>query len=170
MQLDPVYVSFNPSETELVEIERARAAGKVEAEVSTTGEPSVTRKGELSFLDNVIDRATGTIVARVTIKNEDFALLPGQYVRVKLLLGDEPDALMAPVAALGSSQMGKYVYVVGKDDKAELRPLELGPNDGPLVSVVKGLSEGDRVIVGNLQKIGPGSPVKALPVEKKANP
>ena len=52
----------------------------------------------------------------------------------------------------------------------ELRPLELGAAEGPLVSVTKGLSEGDRVIVGNLQKIGPGSPVKALPAEKKAGP
>jgi multidrug efflux system membrane fusion protein len=170
VQLDPVYVTFNPSESELTEIERARASGTVEAEVSTPGEPSITRKGQLSFLDNVIDRSTGTIVARVTIENHDFALLPGQYIRVRLLIRNEPDALMAPVAALGSNQMGKYVYVVGQGDKAEMRPLELGPNDGPLVSVKKGLSEGDRVIVGNLQKIGPGSPVQALPSEKKATP
>jgi multidrug efflux system membrane fusion protein len=170
VQLDPVYVTFNPSESELTEIERARASGTVEAEVSTPGEPSITRKGQLSFLDNVIDRATGTIVARVTIENHDFALLPGQYIRVRLLIRNEPDALMAPVAALGSNQMGKYVYVVGQGDKAEMRPLELGPDDGPLVSVKKGLSEGDRVIVGNLQKIGPGSPVQALPTEKKAGP
>ena len=72
----------------------------------------MTRKGELSFLDNNIDRSTGTIVARVTIENRDFVLLPGQYVRVRLLIRDQPDALMAPVAALGSNQMGKYVYVV----------------------------------------------------------
>jgi membrane fusion protein, multidrug efflux system len=170
VQLDPVYVTFNPSESELTEIERARASGTVEAEVSTPGEPSIARKGQLSFLDNVIDRSTGTIVARVTIENHDFALLPGQYIRVRLLIRNEPDALMAPVAALGSNQMGKYVYVVGQGDKAEMRPLELGPNDGPLVSVKKGLSEGDRVIVGNLQKIGPGSPVQALPSEKKAGP
>jgi len=170
VQLDPVYVTFNPSESELTEIERARASGTVEAEVSTPGEPSITRRGKLSFLDNVIDRSTGTIIARVTIENHDFTLLPGQYVRVRLLIRNEPDALMAPVAALGSNQMGKYVYVVGQGDKAEMRPLELGPNDGPLVSVRKGLSEGDRVIVGNLQKIGPGSPVQALPAEKKAGP
>ena len=130
----------------------------------------MTRTGDLSFLDNVIDRSTGTIVARVTIENHDYAMLPGQYVRVRLLIRDEPNALMAPVAALGSNQMGKYVYVVSKDDKAELRPLELGPTDGALVSVTKGLSEGDRVIVGNLQKIGPGSPVQAILTDKKSNP
>ncbi len=163
VQLDPVYITINPSETELAAIEKARSQGKVEAEVTAPGDTSPARKGELTFLDNIIDRATGTIVARVTIDNPDFALRPGQYVRVRLLLRDEPDALMAPMTALGSNQMGKFVYVVGEGDKAEMRPLELGPSDGALISVTKGLSEGDRVIVGNLQKIGPGSPVKALP-------
>ena len=86
---------------------------------------------------------------------------------MRLLLRDEPDALMVPEAALGSNQMGKFVYVVGEGDKAELRPLELGPKDGALVSVVKGLNVNDRVIVGNLQKIWPGSPVKVLPAEQK---
>lgn len=165
MQLDPVYVAFNPSETELAEIRAAQASGKVEAEVSNPGEPNLIRKGELTFLDNVIDRATGTIAARVTLANADSALLPGQYVRVRLLLRDEPNALMAPAVAIGSNQMGKFVYVVGNGDKAELRQLELGPSAGELVNVVHGLSEGERVIVGNLQKIGPGSPVKPLPAK-----
>ncbi len=168
MQLDPVYVSFNPSESELSQIKLARAAGKVEAEVSTPDAPDAPRKGQLSFLDNTIDRSTGTIVARVTLDNPDFALTPGQYVRVRLLIRDLPNALMAPSAALGSNQMGKFVYVVGQGDKAEMRQLELGASDGELVNVVKGLSEGERVIVGNLQKIGPGSPVQALPAQTTA--
>lgn len=163
VQLNPIYVTFNPSESELGEINAARAAGGVVAEISVPGKPELQRSGELAFLDNVVDKATGTIVARVTMDNPDFALLPGQYVRVRLHVRDEPDALMAPQAALGSSQMGKYVYVVGQTGKAELRPVTLGPPDGSLVSVSKGLGEGDRIIVGNLQKIGPGSPVQPLP-------
>jgi multidrug efflux system membrane fusion protein len=170
VQLDPIYVTFNPSESELADIVTARASGDVKAEISVAGQPQLTRKGELTFLDNGIDKATGTIVARVTIANTDFLLLPGQYVRVRLHLRDEPNALMAPMAALGSSQTGKFVYVVGEGERAELRPLTLGPMDGELVSVVKGLNEGDRVIVGNLQKIGPGSPVKPLPQEQKPAP
>ena len=170
VQLDPIYVAFNPSESELAEITSARASGRVEAEVSVAGRSDPARKGELTFLDNVVDKATGTIVARVTIDNPDFALLPGQYVRVRLHVKDEPNALMAPQAALGSSQMGKYVYVVGEGNKAEQRPLALGARDGELVSVVRGLSEGDRIIVGNLQKIGPGSPVRPLPQAQTRNP
>jgi membrane fusion protein, multidrug efflux system len=169
VQLDPIYVTFNPSESDLVEIATARAAGSVDAEISLAGSDTI-RKGELTFLDNTVDKATGTIAARVTIANPDFALLPGQYVRVRLHIRDEPDAFMAPQTALGSNQMGKFVYVVGAGDKAELRLLTLGPMDGELVSVTKGLSEGERIIVGNLQKIGPGSPVKPLPPEPKPNP
>jgi len=163
VELDPVYVSFSPSESELAEIVGARAAGKIEAEISLAGRPDPLRKGELTFLDNVVDKTTGTIAARVTIDNADFALLPAQYVRVRLHIKDEPDALMAPQAALGSSQMRKHVFVVGPGDKAEMRVVTLGPTDGDLVSVVKGLGEGDRIIVGNLQKIAPGAPVKPLP-------
>jgi membrane fusion protein, multidrug efflux system len=170
VELDPIYVAFNPSESDLVEIAKARAAGKVEAEISVAGKADAIRKGELTFLDNAVDKTTGTIAARVTIANPDFALLPGQYVRVRLHIRDEPDAFMAPQAALGSNQMGQFVYVVGAGDKAEQRLLTLGPMDGDLVSVTKGLSEGERIIVGNLQKIGPGSPVKPLPQEQKSNP
>jgi membrane fusion protein, multidrug efflux system len=167
VQLDPIYVTFNPSESDLVEITHARASGEIAAEVSLADTPNSVHKGELTFLDNVVDKATGTIAARVTIANPDFTLLPGQYVRVRLHIRDEPDAFMAPQTALGSNQMGKFVYVVGAGDKAELRLLTLGPMDGDLVSVTKGLSEGDRVIVGNLQKIGPGSPVKPLPQQEQ---
>ncbi len=170
VQLDPIYVTFNPSESDLVEITKARAAGQIDAEISLADQSNSVYKGELTFLDNVVDKTTGTIAARVTIANPGFTLLPGQYVRVRLHIRDEPDTFMAPQTALGSSQMGKFVYVVGAGDKAERRLLTLGPMDGDLVSVTKGLSEGDRVIVGNLQKIGPGSPVKPLPQEQKPNP
>ena len=167
VELDPIYVAFNPSESELAQIEQARAAGAVEAEISLADGVAPIRKGELTFLDNAVDKATGTISARVTIANPDFALLPGQYVRVRLHIKDEPNALMAPQIAVGSSQMGKFVYVVGGGDKAELRLLTLGPAVGELISVVKGLNEDDKIIVGNLQKIGPGSPVQPLPLPKK---
>jgi len=165
VELDPIYVSFNPSETELAEIAKARAAGLVEAEIFLGDDAGAVRKGSLTFLDNAVDKTTGTISARVTIANPDFALLPGEYVRVRLHIKDEPNALMAPQTALGSSQMGKYLYVVGAGDKAEQRLLTLGPTYGGLVSVVSGLKEDDRIIVGNLQKIGPGSPIQPLPAD-----
>jgi len=146
VQLDPLYVTFNPSERE----------------VSLPDDPTVGYSGELTFIDNGVDRTTGTITARATVPNPKFTLLPGQYVRVRLHVRDEPDALLVPQTALGSSQLGKYVYVVGADNKAEQKIVSLGATDGESVAVT-GLAETDRVITGNLQKIGPGSPVMPLP-------
>lgn len=162
VQLDPIYVTFNPSETDLAEIEKARAAGRVEADIRLPGETESHHKGELTFINNVVDQTTGTITARATIANADKTLLPGQYVRVSLLLREQPDTLMVPQTALGSSQLGKYVFVVGEGNKAEQRLVSLGPTDGDLVAVLKGVSESDRVIDGNLQKIGPGASVQPL--------
>ncbi len=105
-------------------------------------------------------------MARATIANPDRKLLPGQFVRVRLRLGEQPDALLVPQVAIGSSQLGKYVYVVGAGNKVEQRLVTTGATDGDLVVVSKGLSEGDSVIVGNLQKIGAGLPVQPMPAGK----
>jgi multidrug efflux system membrane fusion protein len=162
VQLDPIYVTFNPSERELATIEAAREAGTVGTTIALPDDASKVYKGELTFIDNTVDRTTGTITARATVANPKFSLLPGQYVRVKVHVRDEPDAMLIPQTALGSSQLGKYVYVVGAGGKAEQKLVKLGPTDGDNVSVT-GLAETDQVITGNLQKIGPGSPVQPLP-------
>jgi membrane fusion protein, multidrug efflux system len=167
VQLDPLYVTFNPSERDLVAIETARSARKVVANVSLPDDGSMSYSGELSFIDNGVDRTTGTITARATVPNPKFTLLPGQYVRVRLHVRDAADALLVPQTAVGASQLGKYVYVVNADSKAEQKIVTLGPTDGDLVSVT-GLTESDRVITGNLQKIGPGSPVAPI-VPKEAS-
>jgi membrane fusion protein, multidrug efflux system len=168
VQLDPIYVTFNPSEIDLAEIAKDRARGAITTEVRLAGDAETRFRGTLSFLDNAVDRTTGTITARATIANPGRVLLPGQYVRVRLHVADLPDALLVPQTALGSSQLGRFVYVVGADNKAEQRFVSLGATDGPLIVIGKGLREGDRVIVGNLQKIGPGAPVEPLPEQAQS--
>ncbi|TIX40045.1 MAG: efflux RND transporter periplasmic adaptor subunit, partial [Mesorhizobium sp.] len=167
VQLDPIYVTFNPSETDLTQIEEARAAGPISVDVLLPGETEPRQKGDLTFMDNTIDRSTGTITARATVGNGKFTLLPGQYVRVRLHVKEQPDALMVPQTALGSGQLGKYLYVVGKDNTVDQRIVSLGPTNGDQVAILSGVAEGDRVITGNLQKIGPGMPISPLP-EKPA--
>jgi multidrug efflux system membrane fusion protein len=168
VQLDPIYVTFNPSETDLAEIEQARANGPIEVEVLLPGETEASQKGELTFIDNSVDRSTGTITARATIGNGKFTLLPGQYVRVRLHVKQQADALMVPQTALGSSQLGKYLFVVGKGNTVDQRLVSLGPTSGDQVAILSGVAEGDQVITGNLQKIGPGAPVSPMP-EKPAS-
>ncbi|ADV14224.1 efflux RND transporter periplasmic adaptor subunit [Mesorhizobium sp. M7A.F.Ca.CA.001.09.2.1] len=167
VQLDPIYVTFNPSETDLTEIEQARANGPIEVDVLLPGQTEASQKGELTFIDNSVDRSTGTITARATIGNGKFTLLPGQYVRVRLHVREQADALMVPQTALGSSQLGKYLYVVGKGNTVDQRLVSLGPTSGDQVAILSGVAEGDQVITGNLQKIGPGAPVSPIP-EKPA--
>ncbi len=163
VQLDPIYVTFNLAESDLPVIEKARAAGKLQAVITVPGESGLEYKGVLTFLDNVVDHSTGTIAARVTVENPNKTLLPGQYVQVRLHVRDQPDALLVPQIALGSSQLGKYVYIIGKDNTVEQRMVSLGPTDGDLVVVKGDLPDGARVIIGNLQKIGPGAAVAPMP-------
>ena len=159
IQLKPIYVTFNPSETELEEIQAARAVGAVEGDVFLPGGDTARYHGNLSFIDNAISQSTGTIVARATLDNADLTLMPGQYVRIRLHVGEQANALLVPQVALGSSQLGKYVYVVGEGNKVEQKLVSLGHNDGEFATVLAGVKESDQVIVGNLQKIFPGMEV-----------
>ncbi|MBS0269236.1 MAG: efflux RND transporter periplasmic adaptor subunit [Proteobacteria bacterium] len=161
VQIDPIYVTFNPSEAELPAIQKVRASGATAAEIFVPGNDKPLHRGTITFIDNTIDRLTGTLTARATIANADRTLLPGQYVRIRIHAGEDANALMVPQTALGSSQLGKYVYVVGDKNIAQQKLVTPGPADGDLISVV-GVDEKDLIITGNLQKIGPGSPVQPL--------
>jgi multidrug efflux system membrane fusion protein len=168
VQMSPIYATFNPSETDLALIQKYRASGDLIADISIAGEETPRVSGKLTFLDNTVDRTTGTITARATVENTDRGLLPGQYVKVRLHLTDKPDALLVPQIALGSSQMGRFVYVIGGKGTVEQRFIETGALMGDKVVINKGLNAGDKVITGNLQKIGPGMPVQELPQQQSA--
>jgi RND family efflux transporter MFP subunit len=160
VELDPIYATFNPSETELSAIMRARSKGPLSVEVQVSDDAQQQFSGALSFLDNAVDRSTGTIMARATISNPDHTLLPGEFVHVRVHIADQPDALLVPQVALGSGQLGRFVYVVGKDGKAEQRIVSPGATYGSLIVIDKGVNEGDKIIVGNLQTIAAGVPVQ----------
>ncbi|MEA2759814.1 MAG: rane fusion protein multidrug efflux system [Methylobacteriaceae bacterium] len=160
VQLDPIYVTFNPAETDVPKLEARRKQGDVGAEVFLTGDTEPRYKGNLVFLDNVVDRASGTITARAQVDNPDRALLPGQFVRVRLAIGTTPNALLVPQAAIGASQTGQYLYTLSPDNKAEQRFVALGARYGDRVVVTGPVKEGDKVIVGNLQRLSPNTLVQ----------
>ena len=166
VQLDPIRVTFSPSERDLIAIQQGRANGDVPVDVMLTESGNAKYSGTLTFLDNTLDRRTGTIAAQATIANTDRTLLPGKFVHIRVLVSERPDALLVPKVALGSSQMGKYIYVVGDGGRVEQRFVSLGVEVGDSIVVEKGIAEGDAVITDNLQKIGPGAPV----ARKPANP
>jgi multidrug efflux system membrane fusion protein len=166
VQLDPIYVTFNPSETDLDRLGEYRAKS-IPAEVTIPDQDGKRYEGTLTFLDNTVDRNTGTIVARATIANPDHSLLPGEFVHVRLHVADRPDTLLVPQVALGSSQLGKYVYIAD-NGKAEQRMVSIGATYGDRIVVTKGVTAGDAVIVGNLQKIAPGAPVRPIASSRQA--
>ncbi len=159
VQLDPIYVSFNPAEADLEAINRVQAQAPIETTVAV-GDGASSHTGPVTFIDNVVDRTTGTILIRATIANADRGLLPGQFVTARLHLGDREGALTVPQSAVGANQIGRFLMVVGKGAKAEQHMVKLGDNDGDLVVVTDGLNAGDRVITGQLQKLGPGASVE----------
>jgi membrane fusion protein, multidrug efflux system len=162
VQLDPIYATFNPPDTDLPEIQKYEAKGPVPAEVIVGAGATRRYQGKLTFLDNSVSRGTGTITARATIANPDHTLLPGQYVRVRLHITDQPGTLLVPQAAVGSSQLGKYLFVVGRDNKLEEHYVTLGADYGTLVAVNKGVASGQLVVTGNLLQVGPGMVVKPV--------
>ena len=161
VQLDPIYVSLNPAEADLVAITRTQALGPVETAVSVGSGLVPGHEGPLSFIDNQVDRTTGTILVRATIANPDHALLPGQYVTARLHLGDQEGALLVPQDAVGASQVGRTIMIVGGDGKAEQRIVKLGDSYDDMIVVTDGLKAGDQVITGQLQKLRPGAAVQA---------
>ena len=159
VQLDPIYVSFNPAEVNLQAITQGQARAPIETAVSQNG-GKPTHVGTLTFIDNQVSQSTGTILLRATIANQDHALLPGEYVTATLHLGDLQGAVLVPQSAVGSTQIGRTLMIVGEGNKVEQRLVKLGDSDGDMIVVTGGLKPGERVITGQLQKIRPGTVVQ----------
>lgn len=166
VQLDPIYATFNPPDADLPQIQRYQSKSPIPVEIDVGSGADVAHyNGKLALFDNNVGRGTGTITARALIDNPHHTLLPGQFIRVRLHVTDVPGTLLVPQVAVGSSQLGKYVYVVGRDNKVEQRFVTLGDDYDPLVVVTRGVAKGESVVVGNLLKIGPGALVKPVPAQ-----
>lgn len=161
VQADPMYVSFQVSERELIEYREERQ--KEKAEGKPTSEPVAKLQlttgsiyqhtGSFNFLDNRIDQNTGTIKVRAVFPNPDGFLLPGQHVTLMIEQGTPVKRLVIPQKAVQEDQSGKFVLILGKDNVIEKRPVTVGQNQGTLLTVNTGLNEGDQIIVDGLQKV-----------------
>lgn len=168
VQIVPIYVNFSVSEQDVIRIrDYMRQHGltpqdlkKVPVEVGLQTENGYPHKGTLDYAAPQIDTSTGTLAARGVFKNPDRALLPGNFVRVRVPIGGTLDnALLVPEAALGTDQSGRYLLLVGKDDVVEQRKVEVGPAEGTERVITQGLAAGDRVIVEGLLRAVPGQKV-----------
>jgi len=167
VQVAPIYVTFNISETDVQRIrdEMARLGltrddmRKVPIEIATQTEMGYPHVGTLDYVAPSVSASTGTLLARAILANDKRALLPGYFVRVRLPIERIPNAILVPDTAIGSDQGGRYVLVIGKDDVVEQRKVEVGPQVGELRIIEKGLGPDDRVVVGGALRAVPGQKV-----------
>ncbi|HEV3246360.1 MAG TPA: efflux RND transporter periplasmic adaptor subunit [Beijerinckiaceae bacterium] len=171
VQLDPIYVNFNVSEQDVVRLRAGiRRRGMTETdlrqipiEVGLVDETGYPHKGTLDYAYPGVTSSTGTLAVRGVLPNGDRALLPGYFVRIRVPLSKEPDALLVPDQAVGTDQGGRYVLVVGKDSVVEQRKIETAEALGDLRVVTQGLSADDNVIVSGIARAVPGQKVDADP-------
>jgi multidrug efflux system membrane fusion protein len=160
-QVQPVFVKFSVPETSLALIKEHISAGRALVVTAVpSDDTSRVEKGELSFLDNAVNPATGTIELKATFANATQALWPGQFVTVSLVLSSEANALVIPTQAVQTGQMGSFVFVVKPDLTVEARPVEVARTHGTLSVVAKGLKEGERVVTDGQLRLAPGTSVE----------
>jgi membrane fusion protein, multidrug efflux system len=128
-----------------------------------------SRKGKFAFVDRQVDPKTGTIQVAVNFPNPDLTLRPGQYVRARVELLTDSNALVIPQQSVSELQGGNQVVVVNSDNKAEIREVKLGPVFGRMIVVKEGLKAGERVIVEGFQRIRQGMQVSAKPYSESPN-
>jgi len=124
------------------------------------------QKGKFSFLDRQVDPTTGTILMAVNIPNPEHTLRPGQFAKARIVLENISGALLVPERALIELQGSYQIGVLGQDNKAEIRPIKIGPRYKGQVVVTEGLKEGEKVIVEGVQKVRPGMVVTAKPYQE----
>jgi multidrug efflux system membrane fusion protein len=145
-RMDPIYADF-------------AARGTLRVEVRLPDEPDKPVVGQLTFLDNTVQSASGTVLLRATVPNGDRRLWPGQFVNVRLVLSTLPRAVLVPAAASQDSAKGPFVYVVNQDSTAELRPVKLGQRQGDMIVIEQGVKAGERVVLNGQLGVMPGGKV-----------
>ncbi|MGB5833399.1 MAG: efflux RND transporter periplasmic adaptor subunit [Thiohalocapsa sp.] len=164
VQLDPIYVVFRPGGADMDAIVAKQSKAPVPVTVKLSDGAAAPHTGEIDFIDNRVDPATGTLKMRAVIANPDAVLLPGRFARVQVDLGAQPDSLLVPQTALVENQGGFLLYVVGDNDKVQVRNVQVGPAQGSLRVVESGVRAGEQVIVGGLQLVKADMEVKPKPV------
>lgn len=167
-QLERVYVNFSQSSAEVLQLRRDIQAGRLrmpnleDTRVTLILEDGSVyeRSGRINFLAQSVDPSTGTVSLRAEFPNPRRILLPGEFVRARVEAGVNPNGLLVPQRAVQLSAQGASVILVGANNVATPRPVQLGEMRGGQWEIRSGLRPGDRVITDGLQKVRPGTPVR----------
>ena len=167
VQLDPIYIYFGAPERERLEVLKRRSEGEfvprdqIEVKIVLADGALFPHAGRIDFVDNTVDPNAGTVRVRVVAPNPEKMLLPGQYANVRLLMGQDPNALLVPEQAILADQGGSYVLVVQDDGIVQSRPVVPTQRIEGKRVIQPGLAAGERVLIDHLQQARPGMKVVA---------
>ncbi|MBV8107627.1 MAG: efflux RND transporter periplasmic adaptor subunit [Hyphomicrobiales bacterium] len=169
VQTDPLYVYFTLSEPQVLTIKENNAKaglpfrttdlGAIPVEIGLQGEEGYPHKGHMDYASPQVDQSTGTLTVRAVFDNKDGALLPGLFVRVRTPVGHLDKAVLTRNDAIGTSQEGPYVLVVGPDNVVQRKVVKTGDRQGQLRIIESGLDPSDWVVTGGIQRAFPGAKV-----------
>ncbi|HLW92472.1 MAG TPA: efflux RND transporter periplasmic adaptor subunit [Roseiarcus sp.] len=170
VQTDPMYVYFNLSEPQVLQIKESNAkAGlpfrttdlsNIPVEIGVQAEEGYPHKGHMDYASPQVDQSTGTLIVRALFDNKDQTLLPGLFVRVRTPIGHLDKAILTSNEAIGTSQEGSYVLVVGPDNVVQRKMIKTGDRQGQLRIVESGLDPGDWVVTEGIQRAFSGAKVE----------
>ncbi len=168
---DPSYVQFPVTQRELLKARRAikQKGGNMasmEVRARLPDDSLYEQSGRLNFVDVTTDPGTDTVTLRAELPNPDGILVDDQYVGVTVEVGEPKQEIVIPQSALQVDQQGIFVMIVDADNKAQVRRIETGTDQGADIAVTKGLAEGDLVIAQGVQKVRPGQVVSAAPADQ----
>ena len=177
VQLDPIYLSFDMSESDFLAYQRASARGELPStrdnrtivQAHLVDEEGWPHEGTMSFVDNVVDQGSGTIRGRATFPNPQNLITPGQFGRIRIPGSPEYDAFLIPDSAIVTDQSRKVVLTVGSDGVVTPKIIRPGPSQpGGLRIVRRGLEADDTIVINGLMRARPGT--KVAPKEGKIEP
>lgn len=154
-QIAPIYVTFTVPEQFLGDVKRYMGQHALAVQAQIPGDPNPPT-GKLTFIDNAVDRQTGTIKLKATFANADRRLWPGQFVNVTLTLATQPNAIVVPNEALQTGQQGQFVYIIRPDGIAEARNVAVSASMGGKSVIASGLQAGERVVTDGQLRLRSG--------------
>lgn len=175
-QIDPLYVYFAASETDVTPVMRTpgslpaelrgkQQSARVPVFVRLSKEEGFPHEGFLDFSSATVNATTGTLLLRGAIPNPDGRILPGQFVRVRIPVAEERSALLLPIQAISFDQLGSYVLIVNQNNTVERRDVKTGFQKGTMRVIRDGLKGDEPVIVKGMLRTGPGKQVTPERVE-----
>jgi len=162
-QMDPIALLITVPEDELPRVVQALSRGKVPVEAYHRDGKTRLGEGEVALVDNQINSTTATVRLKAVMQNARHLLWPNQFVKARVLLETRQGALVVPATAVQRGPQGTFVYVVGQDHGAAVRPVELGATADTTAVITRGLSAGETVVVDGQNQLRPGAKVEPRP-------